>query len=670
MSLDMTVGDVLNAAIWLLTFSLIIALLLEEFGKDKRFGAYYRTILRLTFASMTGSLLLLTYYFVKPNFNIDYVFNRISAGTPLIYRVSAVWAGQAGTFLIWSWAILGAAFLISESRGWQEAFTRRTQIVVLLTSLFFLSLAMVSTPFQPTMQEVEKTALERGLSQQQMLEFFEGTGKYEEGIGFVDGMGMNPMLMSPWMAMHPPIIFIGFALAVVPFAASLVYLFQQSGEWEDLGRDFARFSWLFLTVAMGLGGLWAYEELSYGGYWSWDPIESAALIPWLTLTAFIHASIEYRRKSRFKIFAPILAVFTTILIIYATFISRSGVIKSVHGYAGSPIAPYLIFSVVALSLLTIILAWRSWRGMKRERRKYDLISFSNLFYLSVLSLAAIALAIAWGITKPVILKFYSGEEPPITPAYFNKVSYPLVALLVLLTGFCVLWRVIEKKRLLKITTITVAISFLLLLLKLTHSYYFNTFAPIALFAMLCLGYKMYKNLSAKRLRIKLDLTSKDLIHLGIVLILLGAVVSSSFGSSTELAFSHVYDIGKIKEIDAGYRARLLNARSFQDDEDNWIQEATLKMYKDTTPVGEAAPKIILYQNFGQIPRVSIIRGLSDIYVVYYGTGRHPMGEDIILWFTIKTLPLVSLIWLGLFLTSFGMFLSILLDLEAVKRIWE
>lgn len=667
----MLMGNVLNAAVWLLTLSTIVALSFEEFREEKGYRAHYRSVLRLVFGSLTGSLLLLTYYFVWPNFNIDYVFNRVSVSTPTIYRFSAVWAGQAGTFLIWSWAILGVAFLISETRGWEDSFTRRTQIVVLLVGLFFLSMAMVSSPFKPTIKGVEESALEGGSTLKQALEFLKERGLYEEGRGFVDGMGMSHMLMSPWMAMHPPIIFIGFALAVVPFAASFVYLFQQQGAWEDLSRHFARFSWLAITVAMTLGALWAYEELSYAGFWSWDPIESAAIIPWLLLTAFIHASIEYRRRSAFQVLAPLLGIFATILIIYATFISRSGVIKSAHAYAGSSVANYLIFSVVALSLLAIFLALRFWRNLGDDGGvRSELVSRSNAFYLSVLALVGVALVIAWGITRPVILKLLRGEEPPITPLYFNRVGYPFAAFLILLTGFCILLGVIEKISLLKLVAFTVFVSFVLFFLNLTNSYYFNTFGPIAIFAILCLVYKIFKDLGAKRWKTRLGLISKDLIHLGIVLVLLGAIVGGSFGRSSDVEFSFLNDVGRIKKIDGGYRVRLLSVNVFQDPSGNWIQEANLKIYRDTSPVGVVTPRLVYYQNQGQMPRVSILRGLSDVYAVFYGIGPHSPEGDIMLMTTIKTVPFVGLIWMGLILMSVGMFISLLLDLEVLKRIWE
>ncbi|MFQ6136550.1 MAG: cytochrome c biogenesis protein CcsA [Candidatus Hydrothermarchaeales archaeon] len=658
----MVVGDILNTIIWLLTASLIAILLLCESGKDKKFVKYAPISMRSITTLMTLSLLTLTYYFSKPNFNILEVFNRVALETPWIYRVSAVWAGQAGTFMLWTWAIFVVALIISEKEGWGDGFVRRTQIAILLAGLFFLSLAVASSPFNPTMRGMEEIALRDGIPVGNLLKFYEKMGKYTEDRGFIDGNGMNPLLMSPWMAVHPPMMFMGFALAVVPFAACLIYLFQGHGDWERVGRTWARFSWLFLTAAMALGGVWAYEELSYGGYWNWDPIETASLMPWLTLTAFIHASVEHRRKSKFKVLAPLLAVFTIILIIYATFISRSGIIKTAHGYAGSSVAPFLMAVIIITSVIAIILGVKLWKGSREKESKAELISQTTAIYLSILSLVGIVLVLCWGITKPIFVRLLSGEELPIIKQYFNRVSYPFVVLLTLLLGFCALLGAVKKDALLRTTVGAIVVAILLYFLKPTGIYYFNTFFPIVIFAIAGVGYRVGMDLmSGKNFKTKVGVSSRHLIHLGVALILVGVIVSASFGRSHDVVFDFPGERGEIKGIGQGYSVKLLNVNVFQDDKGDWVQEAYLKIYKNEYPVGEAIPRLIGYERYGYVHRVSIIRGIYDTYTIFHGVRQYHAGEKVSIPLTIKVLPLVGFIWAGILLAIMGMLLSILSD---------
>ncbi|MEE8167784.1 MAG: cytochrome c biogenesis protein CcsA, partial [Candidatus Hydrothermarchaeales archaeon] len=389
----METGALILRLAWLAALFSALAILAYERKKDRKLLKFLPIGVRLSTGLLTLAIFLLTYYFYIPNFSIDYVFSRTSLATPLVYRISAVWAGQEGSLLFWAWMISLSSLLISERRGWKKQFERRTQVVILLGFLFFLAMAMSSSPFKLTYTGAERVALENKVPLEAVLGYYGNLGLYETGKGFVDGQGMSPSLMSPWMALHPPLVFAAYGLLIVPFAACIIYLLNGKGDWEGLSRRYARCSWLFLTSGIALGSFWAYEELAYGGYWSWDPVEVSSLIPWLTLTAFLHASIQFRRKKSFRVLAPFLALSSMVLVIYATFITRSGVLKSVHAYSGTAVGNFLLGAVLISGAAAFLLSFRrllsNRKREKKKLRKSDLTY--QTFYLSILLLFVIAL---------------------------------------------------------------------------------------------------------------------------------------------------------------------------------------------------------------------------------------------------------------------------------------
>jgi cytochrome c-type biogenesis protein CcmF len=256
-----------------LVFSLSSAVALLINGEEKKL---IKTVRKwgpgLAAFSITLPLLLLAYYFLAPNFNYQYVFDRASAETHWLYRLSAMWAGQAGTFLIWAWVILLSALLINHN-GLDKRPIREVRAVILLGGAFFTFMSIMAEPFNPTMDRIRDEAISGGVAVENVLRSYMNAGFYVENLGFVDGTGLNPMLQSIYNALHPPLIFFSYGLGFVVFALSLVYLVRGQGDWEAGGRTWARAAWLMMTAAMAVGGLWAYEELAYGGYWTWDPIE-------------------------------------------------------------------------------------------------------------------------------------------------------------------------------------------------------------------------------------------------------------------------------------------------------------------------------------------------------------------------------------------------------------
>ncbi|NOZ76812.1 MAG: cytochrome c biogenesis protein CcsA [Euryarchaeota archaeon] len=200
-------------------------------------------------------------------------------------------------------------------------------------------------PFATTYSAMEGYAHESGLPIEDILGYYRSSGAYTPGEGFVEGTGTNPYLASPWMALHPPVVFIAYGTITAVAAFLLAFFLRGSGDWKATALFWNRVSWLFLSFGILVGGIWAYEELTYGGYWVWDPVETSSLIPWLTLTAFLHSA----RQPGHRLLSPVLGVFTFVFVVYCTYITRSGILKSVHGYSETSVGPVLIYSILALA---------------------------------------------------------------------------------------------------------------------------------------------------------------------------------------------------------------------------------------------------------------------------------------------------------------------------------
>src|SRR3990170_3697832 len=286
---------------------------------------------------LTFAYLLLTYYFVVGDFTLEYVWQYSSRDLPLIYKISGAWAGQPGTYLLWVWVIFLSAAWLALTTKHATPLSRRTQIITLIIGIYFILITRVLTPFKT---------------------IYEGR---PDLIGYIppDGSGLNALLVNFWMIIHPPLMFIGYAAITIPFAAAIVYLLTKDDGWEELSRQWSRFTWLFLGMGIAVGGVWAYLVLGWGGFWAWDPVETASFIPWLTLTAYLHAAALHRKnRSTFSIAAPILAAVSFILVLYAAIVVRSGLFNSVHAFGETSTGTLLIVFIGITSLATIILGMR------------------------------------------------------------------------------------------------------------------------------------------------------------------------------------------------------------------------------------------------------------------------------------------------------------------------
>jgi cytochrome c-type biogenesis protein CcmF len=341
--------------------------------------AYGRIGTRAALGAVLLVILLLTTLFLAQRYDVKYVYDYSSSDLELGFRVASMWAGQPGSFIVWAlWGLIAAQFLIRRSRH-AEPYVLSIFMFIQAALLLFM---LIRNPFVPF------TDPATGLP-----------------VTPPDGKGLNELLHNPWMIIHPPILFVGYALLAVPFAFALAGLWRRDYDgWVRQALPWTLAGWSFLGLALLLGGYWAYETLGWGGYWGWDPVENSALVPWLTTTALIHAMLAQRTHGGLRRGTFALAVLTYILVFYATFLTRSGVLSSfsVHSFVEEGLK-YVMTSALALCALggAAFLVWR-WRDIPLRPLSEKLLSRDSFFVLMILGLLVVATVVGVGTSMPVI----------------------------------------------------------------------------------------------------------------------------------------------------------------------------------------------------------------------------------------------------------------------------
>ncbi len=372
--------------------------------------AMYATFLMTLLASIGLWTALLT-----RDFSLEYVAGHISANMPDVYVFTAFWSGQQGSLLFWA--------LILSMYGTIAVFTNRTN-----TTLLPFATGMVAA----------------------VLLFFLGTICFKANpytrLAWVplDGRGMNPQLQNPGMAIHPPNLYLGYVATAIPFAFAVAALITRrlDAEWLAIVRRWSLLSWFFLTVGIVLGMWWAYVELGWGGYWAWDPVENASFLPWLTGTAFLHSIMVQEKRGMLRKWNVVLVVVTFLLSIFGTFITRSGVIESVHSFAQSPVGNWFAGFFVLCTGATIYLVATRLRDLEAKAELESMVSREAAFLYNNLLLVGIAFSVLWGTLFPILSEWVRGSKITVGPPFFNAVNVPLGLLLLALTGVgpLIAWR--------------------------------------------------------------------------------------------------------------------------------------------------------------------------------------------------------------------------------------
>ncbi len=658
---------------FLLALYSIGAALYGHFYKEQKWVESARRAMLLTFPLLTLAALALIYLLVSGDFNIKFVYEVTSRDMPTYLKITALWGGQAGSLLFWSW--LMAVFATSVTlRKWERdrEFLPWVIVVSSLTMAFFLSLSIFfENPFQRFWQTFNN------------IDAY--TFRPANAVPFTaeDGNGLNPLLRHPGMIIHPPMLYLGFVAYVIPFAFAIAALLtgRADDRWIRLTRRWSLVAWLFLSLGLVLGGRWSYDVLGWGGYWGWDPVEIAAFMPWLTGTAFLHSVMIQEKRGMLKHWNMILVILTYALVIFGTFLTRSGVLSSVHAFAQSAIGPAFFIFIGATFVVSVALLIYRWDLLKAEGQMHSMFSREALFLLNNLLFMGILVICFWGVISPLVTELITGQKVTVGPPYYERATGPLFALLVLLMGIAPLsaWghtaiknivaqdgMEMEKRYLSAILRLMwkPAIPAALVLVGLLVAGITNIYALIGLTSVaLTASITLYEFWRAARARSHAQqenlwvalwrLAGRNrrryggyIIHLGVIMMAVGIIGIEMFQTETQKSLA----VGEDIQL-AGYTVRYDSLAQFPTDDGRWITRAVMSVFKDGRFVTKLYPRYDVYSN-GEPMTIPGLRSTlaDDLYVVLVN------WEGVtsqIAPFKVYHNPLVNWLWLGSFVFIFG-----------------
>ncbi len=667
----MSIGDLLIYLSLLLAIIGIVISFIRLKTKDAKFVQYSKIITLSLFSTITIALVYLYILFITADISIEYVWQYTSTTHPIQYKLSGVLAGMAGSLLFWIWAII-APWLYEEikSRKIKENedmkdWTRIALFAVITIMIFILILHEI---FKPTSTNLL--------------------------ISYPNGQGLNVLLQTPLMVVHPPIIFLAYGILALPFAAAFAYLITGNNDWLTYSFKWSRIGWIFLTLGIGLGAIWAYVVLGWGGYWAWDPVETSSLLPWIILTGFLHTQLMYQRKKDFQILAPILGIFSFILIIFATFVTRAGRLwVSVHsfGQANVQIDPwqrlinmlgesqtvtsYVLFIILSLIITSVLVIYRYKKLKKDKKEQY--FTVTELISDDILMLVTVFLFITITIVTFVIL--VSGVNG-LNPNDFNIKVGILSLMTVLVLIFCLLWRFFGQRWITIIGICTIFASFIGFVLFPNNSIVAFSI-PILVVALVGTAYKIIRSLNPKKIWVSIKLISAQLIHLAVILLLLGYVGSNFLVSEDNIFLS----IDGDREDMGKYSFYVSNFGIV--DGVNFVEiDVDLQNYIYTTEFVDVnileGESLIGSERLIRIISTSLVTGekklqrneikvlgtfIEDVYLTYQQTYEDNEGEIDGFELNVKILPLMNLVWSGMWLMIFGMVLRIISYKKLLKK---
>ena len=398
----------------LLVYALVAGSLAAWLGR-RRLAASAQNALIAAFGATVVATVVLLIALARHDFSFTYVAEHTSRELPLGYSLTAFWGGQEGSLLLWLLVLCGysVAAVLTARRVGREVLAWVVPTLGLVGTFFALLLVFVASPF--TTQ-----------------------------VAPADGAGLNPSLQNPYMAVHPPLLYLGYVGLTVPFAFAIGALLARRTDerWIVATRRWTLTAWAFLGVGQLLGAHWAYVEIGWGGYFAWDPVENAALMPWLAATAFLHSVMIQEKRGMLKVWNVLLVVLAFDLSLFGTFLTRSGIIQSIHSFTQSSIGPWFLGFICLITAGSIALIFLRLPLLRAKTRLESLVSREATFLYNNLLLVALALTILWGVVYPLLSEAVTGEAATVSKPYYNFFlhSFGLPLLLLMGIGPLVAWR--------------------------------------------------------------------------------------------------------------------------------------------------------------------------------------------------------------------------------------
>ncbi len=598
--------------------------------KDERFILSAERALYATFFMLSFAVAILVLNLVQDNFLVRYVYAYSNRAMPLVYKFTALWGGQDGSLLFWVWlssVYAVTATFIHRHRD-RPLLPHAMAVFGAILSFFTILLIYSDNPFK----------------------LFPETP--------FDGRGLNPLLQNPSMAIHPPSLYLGYTGMSVPFAFGMAALLsnQLDNRWIMTIRIWTLISWFFLSIGNLLGAQWAYVELGWGGFWAWDPVENAAIMPWLTASAFLHSVMIQEKRGMLKFWNMNLVVISFCLTILGTYLTRSGVVQSVHSFARSSIGYYFIVFLGFTILFSALWIYKRRKELRSENIFESFLSKESAFVVNNIVLVGAAFFILYATLFPTFSELLTGNRIIVGPPYFNKLLAPIGLILLVLTGIgpMIAWRKASKRNLERSFTWPLIFGLIamgcLALLHITHWYVLLTGFGAA-FVLTTIVMEFVKGTSARRLQYKENLGIALLktllknnrryggyiVHLGIVFIFVGIAGT---------AYKEVYDFGLKPGDVVSFRQYTIQMKDFEIRENENQEEtyALLDLYDGPDFLTTVRPARFYYKLQEQ-PSTEV-----DIYSrfhedIYFTLGTiDPNSREAKIQVTLN--PMISWLWAG------------------------
>jgi len=634
----------MNLAFGFSILTVLTLFLYNKNGDERLFLTGQRLALGISFFVFLATFIL-AYQLVQSNFDIDYVARYTSLETPVVYKISALWAGQSGSLLFWLFILsIYTTIVILQNQQKHNSLMPWVIITLAIVQMFFLVLTnYVTNPFKPT----------------------------DADFIVSNGNGLNPLLQNVTMAIHPPTLYLGYVGFSVPFGFAISAMINRdtSPLWIQSIRRWSLVAWLFLSIGIILGGWWAYRELGWGGYWAWDPVENASFMPWLTATAFVHSIIIQEKKDMLRVWNMVLIIITFTLCIFGTFLTRSGVMSSVHSFTGSSLGPIFLTFVFSIMIVSFGMMYFRRNDLRSTKKMESFTSRESGFLFNNMVFVVMCFAVFWGTLFPVFSEAIRGTKITVGPPFFNQINIPIGLILLALTGIGPLlaWRKTGKKILIRnftfpiITGLIVAILLLIIGLRgaVVISFSLGAFVTATITTEFTRGIQARrKKFNESIITALIKMVSKNrsryggyVVHLGIVFMFVG-FTGHAFDQEKEFSLK----VGESNHV-AGYNFKLIQmSETERPNHYAWISD--LRVTNDEGKfVTNLHPEKRIYFHRNPDPNrrqphseLDIYTTMNrDIYSIFSGVD----SENSVAFIKIMVNPLVQWVWLGGYILVFG-----------------
>jgi len=621
-----------------------------------RLGETARRAGLMSFVAMTCAAFALVWAAFTNDYSVSYILHHTNRDLSTAYKFSALWSGQEGSLVLWAWLLSAYGFVLRMRYKIDVRLSAFASTILAGVQVFFLLLLNFAAP---------PFAIQPGPVAQ-------------------DGFGLNPLLQYPEMVIHPPMLYLGYVGFSVPFAFALgALMMRYPGEkWIHITRRWTMVTWLFLTCGIFLGAHWAYSVLGWGGYWGWDPVENASLMPWLTGTAFLHSVMMQEKRGMMKTWNVWLIFSTFLLTILGTLLTRSGIVSSVHAFAQSSIGDWFYAFILIVFSVCLFTFFKQKDHLKSENRLESLVSRESSFLFNNLILLTACFTVLWGTLFPVLSEYVQGSKVTVGAPFYNRVNLPIGVFLLFLTGIGPLlaWRSTSLRSIRRnfiLPCIAMAVTFAVVIACGVRPWSAGDDMQAELFSLITftLAAGVVTTISGEFLRgaaVVRTQTGKNLfgsvillvrrntrryggyiVHFGIVVMFIG-IAGGAFNQSREqeMGFGDSMTLGRYHLV----------CQSFtQDSNRNYDTEyALLDVFKGSKKIVQLAPERRFY-NASQTTSTMVALHSTlaeDLYVIY--EGKNPDTDKPIIKVFIN--PLMNWIWIGVLIVVMGTFLALVPNL--------